>query len=185
LEFVPKLWEYGYGTWTQTDKTRKVLYSFPAAPMWVCHRGLKNGPNKELENKEAEIVSRLEEGWDVEIDVWNIDGIWWLGHDKPESELIDKTILKHHRVWVHCKNLHALEECIRDSDVHCFTHDSDEATLTSKRYIWCYPGILLGKRSVCVMPERYIGCLDVNDVLRTEGAVCSDFTPDLYFQIKR
>ncbi|NDG32467.1 hypothetical protein EB118_20635 [bacterium] len=184
FKFVPKLWEYGWGTWTQTDKTRIVINSFSAAPLWICHRALKNGPNKKLENKEVEILRRLEEGWNVEIDVWNIDGVWWLGHDNPESKLIDKDILKNSNVWVHCKNLKALQECIRMGDIHCFTHNSDEAVLTSKQYIWCYPGIMLGKNSVCVMPERCITLLNNEDVMRTDGAVCSDYTPNIYSKLK-
>lgn len=184
FEFIPKVWEYGWGTWTQTDETRLVINSFPAVPLWICHRALKNGPNKQLENKEVEIMRRLEEGWNIEIDIWNIDGIWWLGHDSPESKLVDKDILKNSNVWIHCKNLKALEECLKIEDVHCFTHDSDEATLTSKQYIWCYPGILLRNRSVCVMPERCIASLNMEDVMRTNGAVCSDYTPKLYSKLE-
>jgi hypothetical protein len=177
LQFIPKTWEYGFGTWTQLDSQKIVIRSWNATPRWICHRGLKDGPNMSLENKESEIFQRLKDGWDVEFDVWYKDGTWWLGHDSAADQLIDLRILQHPRSWVHCKNLHALEKCIEMNNVHCFTHDSDEATLTSKQYIWCYPGHILGNRSVCVMPER--AGLSIAD-MATCGAVCSDFIPSIY-----
>lgn len=177
LTFVPKVWEYGFGTWTQTDFQRRVIDSWPVNPRWICHRGLKHGPNKDLENKETEILARLSEGWDVEIDVWYKDGEWWLGHDKPSDRLCDTSILLHPHVWVHCKHLPALEQCIQHKSIHCFTHDSDEATLTSNQYIWCYPGNILGKRSVCVMPERHD--FKIHDISNSEY-VCSDYLPERF-----
>jgi hypothetical protein len=178
LTFVPKVWEYGFGTWTQVDSQRRVIESWPVNPKWICHRALKNGPNKELENKESEIVARLNEGWNVEIDVWYIDEEWWLGHDKPVNRLCDTKILIHPRVWVHCKHLSSLERCIQLGNIHCFTHDSDEATLTSKNYIWCYPGNILKDNSVCVMPER--NNFNISDIYKCEY-VCSDYLPERFY----
>lgn len=177
LTFVPKVWEYGFGTWTQTDSQRIVVDSWPANPRWICHRGLKHGPNMTLENKESEILDRLQEGWDVEIDVWYIDEEWWLGHDNATHRLYNTSILTHPRAWVHCKHLPALERSIQLGTIHCFTHDSDEATLTSKQYIWCYPGNILGKKSVCVMPERTGATID--DICVSEY-VCSDYLPERF-----
>jgi hypothetical protein len=177
LTFIPRVWEYGFGTWTQTDRQRIILDSWPANPRWICHRGLKDGPNKELENKESEIRDRLYEGWDVEIDVWYIDGEWWLGHDNPSSRFIDTSILTHPHVWVHCKHLPALVQCIQLGNIHCFTHDSDEATLTSNQYIWCYPGKILEKKSVCVMPER--NNFTIDDIYMSEY-ICSDYLPERF-----
>jgi hypothetical protein len=179
LTFVPRVWEYGFGTWTQLDSQRRIIDSWSANPRWICHRGLKNGPNKDLENRESEILARLLEGWDVEIDVWYIDGEWWLGHDNPAKRLSDTSILLHPHVWVHCKHLPALERCIQQEHIHCFTHDSDEATLTSKQYIWCYPGKILGKKSICVMPERHNFTID--DICTAEY-VCSDFLPERFYK---
>jgi len=179
LTFIPRVWEYGFGTWTQIDSQRRIVDSWPANPGWICHRALKNGPTPHLENKESEILDRLREGWGVEIDVWYLDGKWWLGHDKATDLLLDKSILTHPRVWVHCKHLPAVERCIQQGTIHCFTHDSDEATLTSKQYIWCYPGNILGKKSVCVMPERHNFTID--DICMAEY-VCSDYLPERFYK---
>jgi hypothetical protein len=34
-----------------------------------------------------------------------------------------------------------------------FSHDVDQAVLTSNGYIWCYPGFQAGIQSIVVMPE--------------------------------
>jgi hypothetical protein len=52
-----------------------------------------------------------------------------------------------------------------------FSHDKDEAILTSNRYIWCYPGNQAGINSIVVMPER---CKMVLDYSKIAG-VCSDY----------
>jgi hypothetical protein len=81
----PDIWEFGYGTWTQRASDRLIKASWTAKPPhWILHRGLKDGPNRLLENKEALLKQRIGEGWDVEVDVWSVEGTFWLGHDGPE-----------------------------------------------------------------------------------------------------
>lgn len=173
-KMIPTEWEYGYGTWMQNH--RITISKWNPSPLWILHRGLKNGINVYLENKESELWKRINEGWDIEIDIWYKHHSWWLGHDEPTDKLVNIELLTHPNVWVHCKNLEALLEIPTDS--HCFFHNVDDAVLTSKNIIWCFPGIILEKKkekpSICVLPER-VG-FKFPDLLNASG-VCSDFTP--------
>ena len=171
LTFVPRIWEFGYGTWLQT--TRMPLSSWTAHPRWILHRGLIDGPASGPENDEPTLWGRVATGWDVEVDVWYVDGLWWLGHDAPTAILKNKELLTHPRVWLHCKNLEAVGQM--PAGAHYFIHDTDPATLTSQGYVWCYPGNLVQHpRSVVVLPERANLRLPL---LETQGAVCSDYVP--------
>jgi hypothetical protein len=49
-------------------------------------------------------------------------------------------------VWNHAKNLEALE-ILMSMRTNCFWHQEDSVTLTSKNYIWCYPGIFVRKKN--------------------------------------
>ena len=118
----------------------------------IAHRGNLNGPNPEKENSPPYLNKALASGYNVEMDVWFVDGKWYLGHDEPGYE-IDITFLLKEGLWCHAKNFEALERLL-NLGVHCFWHDEDEATLTSRGYIWTYPGKALTKKSICVMPEK-------------------------------
>ena len=50
----------------------------------IAHRGLLEGPNKELENSPAQIEKAIDENFNVEVDVRYIDREYYLGHDGPE-----------------------------------------------------------------------------------------------------
>jgi hypothetical protein len=109
----------------------------------------------------------LDGGYDAEVDVWSVDGEWFLGHDRPLYRT-SLALLQNERVWCHAKDIPALDRLL-DASCHCFIHDRDEATLTSKGIIWTYPGKLLTKRSVCLFPERHhVKPIDCH-------GICSDF----------
>ncbi len=150
--FLPKRYVYGYGTWSMLSPL--PLYSWNAAPLlWILHRGLQNGPSSELENQEEILWARVKEGWHVELDLWIKDKSLWLGHDGPQRPLRDHSLLHHPNVWIHAKHLPAAQYCL-EHNYHCFVHDTDCGTLTSKQYLWCYPGSSAGPRSIVVLPER-------------------------------
>lgn len=137
----------------------------------ISHRGNITGPNPERENSKDYISEALRQGYSVEIDVWFVDGKIYLGHDSPEHE-VDIQFLKNNLLWCHCKNIDALQLLLKN-DIHCFFHQEDDVTLTSKGYMWIYPGKKLVSNSVCVMPERgYSGKLDLC------YAICSDHVAD-------
>ena len=135
----------------------------------IAHRGNINGKIESLENNPNYIDSAISDGYDVEIDVWLIDGNLFLGHDNPQYEVDDRWLEERiNNLWVHCKNIDLLN-WVRSTSLHYFWHESDTITLTSKNYIWAYPGKQPIKGSIAVLPER-----DNDNVLLCKG-ICSDY----------
>ncbi len=133
----------------------------------ISHRGTVEGRVVERENTPAYLEEALKAGFEVEVDVWFLEGEFWLGHDRGEVRT-ELEFLKREGFWVHAKNLAGLYE-LRRAGAHCFFHESDDATLTSRGFIWTYPGKMLTGLSICVLPER-------GGVEGMEGCagVCSD-----------
>ena len=75
----------------------------------IAHRGLLNGPDKNDENRPEIIENALIQNFDVEIDLWFIDGKWLLGHDNPQYE-IQQSFFERDNFWIHCKNFDALNK---------------------------------------------------------------------------
>jgi hypothetical protein len=53
--------------------------------IYISHRGNVDGKKPHLENKPEYIDEAISLGYDVEIDVWCIDGGLMLGHDEPKK----------------------------------------------------------------------------------------------------
>lgn len=138
----------------------------------ISHRGNILKRNPEMENRKEYIEYALYSGYNVEVDVWFINQIWYLGHDKPEYQTTYE-FLSTPNLWLHCKNIEALEEIYKDQNIilNAFYHEKDPYTLTSYGYIWCYPGMPCtpGTNSIAVLPELIPGF----DVSNFRG-VCSD-----------
>lgn len=103
----------------------------------ISHRGNLDGRNPNLENNPEYIDFALSKGFDVEIDVWYLNGSYYLGHDKPDHK-VDIGWLKNENFWCHAKNVDAMEKMMEDG-IHYFWHENDRFTLTSKGIPWCYP----------------------------------------------
>lgn len=135
----------------------------------ISHRGNLNGPNEVRENSPYYIMESIAEGYDVEIDLWVVDGKIYLGHDKPQYEISDDWLVERvNKLWVHCKNVESLN-WIKNTELHYFWHEEDTLTLTSKNYVWVYPGKQPVVGSIAVMPEIH------NDNISNCLGVCSDF----------
>jgi hypothetical protein len=135
----------------------------------ISHRGNIDGKKPHLENQPQYIDEAIDLGYDVEIDLWFIDGRVYLGHDEPQYEVDDSWLGERtDKLWVHCKNVESLN-WIRSTILHYFWHEEDTLTLTSENYIWVYPGKQPIIGSIAVMPER---CND--DVSKCIG-ICSDY----------
>jgi hypothetical protein len=138
----------------------------------IAHRGNINGPDKEKENSPEHIFNALNSGYDVEIDVWFIEGKFMLGHDDPQYSF-PFTLLENYsnRLWIHCKNIPALLELNKidkvGSKLNYFWHDSDRAVLTSKGYMWSIESI---DTAILVMPES-----TGNTPLNSTAGICSDY----------
>jgi hypothetical protein len=122
---------------------------------YIAHRGNLNGPNPADENKPEYILKAIQLGFECEIDVRYIHGGWFLGHDTPDYKIdLDFLLDNSENFWIHCKNIEALNELIQYSQLNIFWHQNDDYTLTSKHFIWCYPGkTILPGNSITVMPE--------------------------------
>jgi hypothetical protein len=145
-------------------------------PILIAHRGNLYGPNKERENTPSYIKEALDKGFHVEIDVWKIDGHYYLGHDSPDHK-ISFMFLVNDRLWCHAKNFEALDSMIRTSGIHCFYHVNDAYTITSRGILWVYPGNRLSNKCICVMPEL---CSDLNlNELENVFGICGDYVGQL------
>ena len=139
---------------------------------FIAHRGLFNGPDVNLENRPEQILLALKEGYDCEVDLWIVNGDWYLGHDRPDYP-INKEWLDKIGLWIHAKNLDALRWLTR-TDLEYFWHQEDQFTLTSHNWIWTYPGNDLTMRSIMVMPEYTDKTLNNTKNVQCY-AICSDW----------
>jgi hypothetical protein len=136
----------------------------------IAHRGNIDGKIPFLENNPGYLRICISQGYHVEVDVWYDGGRYFLGHDSPDYE-IDNDFLVDNRVWCHAKNNVTLEKLL-GIGAHCFVHETDDATLTSKGFIWTYPGRELTGRSICVLPET-VPNLSMKEIKQSAG-ICSD-----------
>lgn len=135
----------------------------------ISHRGNINGRIEEAENRPDYIDDTIRLGYEVEVDLWWVDGRVYLGHDKPQYEVSDEWLSDRiDKLWVHCKNIELLP-WIRSTSLHYFWHEEDTLTLTSKNYIWAYPGKQPIVGSIAVLPELR------NDSVSQCIGVCSDY----------
>ena len=140
----------------------------------ISHRGNINRIIPERENDPKYIIEAISNGVEVEIDVWFVNGKFKLGHDGPKYDFPHE-LLEHqsNKLWLHCKNLEAVSQFnILDpngSYLNYFWHQKDDVTLTSKGYIWAYPGKQPIEGSIAVMPE-----LNNDDLTKCAG-ICSNY----------
>lgn len=143
----------------------------------ISHRGVLFGPDSDVENNPIEIENCITLGYDVEIDLRVIGRELFLGHDEPTYKISIEWLLQYcDHLWIHCKNKEALSEMFDFNLFNYFWHDSDDYTLTSKSYIWTYPGKPLLKNSIDVLPEK---TLETTECLYSYNrrcfGVCSDY----------
>ena len=151
---------------------------------FIAHRGNIDSINQERENSPDYIREALDKGYDVKIDVWFINGEWFLGHDEPLYK-IKLDFLRNKKIWCHAKNINALNEMLRYNcyyeeiigeyakpGIHCFWHQEDNYTITSRGIIWAYPNKPLTKKTICVLPEKSPD-IDLNHI--EFSGFCSDY----------
>ena len=135
--------------------------------IYISHRGLINGKNKDIENHPDQIRLLLNKNINIEIDIRCHKNKLYLGHDEPMHE-ISKDFLLNKNLWCHAKDFKSLEEMSK-INCHYFWHQEDDYTITSKGFIWVYPGKPLIKNSICVIPEKH-----KNDYSFCFG-ICTDY----------
>lgn len=137
--------------------------------IYISHRGNLDGKNPLLENSPHYVDNALDLGYDVEIDFRVYGDDLYLGHDKGEYRVNQEWMENRvDRLWVHCKNVEAIEWMYHNQEFNYFWHEEDTLTITSKKFIWAFPGKQPIKNSIAVMPEIY-----GDDVSQCVG-ICSD-----------
>jgi hypothetical protein len=134
----------------------------------ISHRGNYCGRLKNHENRPDYILTTLDLGFDVEIDVWAVKGELFLGHDKPQYQ-IEKSFLSDPRLWIHCKNLESAELLSSDLSLNLFLH-TEGVVLTTQGFLFTAPGGIITSRSIAVMPELAPDW-DISGAM----GVCSDY----------
>lgn len=121
--------------------------------IYISHRGFVDGPDLSIENNPEQIEYLLNKDINVEIDVHFYKDKFYLGHDEPKYE-IEKKFLLNNLLWCHAKSSIALNE-LQKTNANYFWHQDDDYTITSKGFIWIYPGKPIIDNSICVLPENY------------------------------
>lgn len=133
----------------------------------IAHRGNVRGPAGAAENTAEHIISALSMGFDVEVDVWMRGGLPFLGHNGPRTPVSNDMLLDG-RMWCHAKEPDALDFLLSIGS-HCFFHEGDEVTLTSRGIILTLVGRIPIHNSICMLPEK----LRVDGLPNCTG-ICSD-----------
>ena len=138
----------------------------------IAHRGNISGPSHK-ENQPLYILDALANGYEVEVDLWKIKDLLWLGHDGPQYLIAESFLLEiGHAAWIHCKNLDALHFLNTTfPQLNYFWHQEDDYTLTSQGYIWTYPGKEVSSTSVLVNLDKP----DIDKYTVLPYAICSDY----------
>jgi len=139
---------------------------------FIAHRGNCYGANPDLENHVDYLTAAYRAVGAVEVDVQTVAGQLYLGHNEPQ-EPADIDMLMQVNWFCHAKDIETLGTLLT-AGVHTFWHQEDTVTLTSKGFIWCYPGINLEhNRSIWLDFE---GAIQDMDSVNAWG-LCADEIP--------
>jgi len=141
----------------------------------IAHRGLLNGPDKELENNPKVIIEALAAGYDAEIDLQVVNNELFLGHDEPTYKVNEEFLIQR-GLWIHAKNVEALRY-LTTTNTNYFYHEEDPMVITTHSWVWVHPKHLEGNlsmhRTIAVVPEYVMPISDIRN-LKVTG-VCSDY----------
>ena len=133
---------------------------------------------KSWENEPTYIDLAINKGFDVEVDIWYIEKVLYLGHDKPQY-VVDARWFRDRltKLWIHCKNVEAMLFFNRNKYLfNYFWHETDRYTLTSKGIGWVLVGQYPYPKSVIVLPESislYIFPHGIEYIKNSYG-ICTD-----------
>jgi hypothetical protein len=136
---------------------------------YISHRGNIDGRIMNAENSPQHISSALSRGYEVEIDVWFVNDSFYLGHDEP-LYLVDEEFLENEKFWCHAKNEESFHKMLSNSKIHCFWHQTDDYTLTSKGIPWVFPGKKVYENAIWVLPEK----TTYKNIMLNCLGICSD-----------
>jgi hypothetical protein len=134
----------------------------------IAHRGNINGRIEDCENSPNYIFFALDLGYNVEVDVWLVNNKLFLGHDKPQYSTT-YNFLTNTKLWLHCKNVEAMEFLSKDASLNAFAH-KDDIIITRHGFLWTAPGGIITRRSIAVMPEL-VSDWDISEAY----GICTDY----------
>jgi hypothetical protein len=112
----------------------------------------------ELENQPGYLLDTIDQGYDVETDIWFNDE-WWLGHDRPVYQIDEKfIILIKDSAWFHAKNKEALDHLAK-LGTNAFMHDQEPYAMTTFGYKWSHNGLSNPEGIVCMPDLQHEGHL--------------------------
>jgi hypothetical protein len=118
----------------------------------IAHRGNIYGKSPH-ENNPFYIQAAFAKGFDVEVDVWWVDGGFFLGHDEPKYSVAKEFFTDFGSgYWCHAKNEDGLKALL-DIKANCFWHDTDKYTMTSNQVVWTFPNAQHIPNAIWNQPE--------------------------------
>ncbi len=167
-------WTLGFGTYLMNLPHRQDVFTC-YTPLYVCHRGLTQGPSHEHENNLETILMLTQRGIHVECDIWKIGDTLYLGHDLPQTPITLQELQSQY-LWIHAKNKDALEYLLYQRNkcgipLRIFWHTTEDYCFTTSLECIVYPGKPLLQDSVFMMPEMTTNLQDIHRA----HSVCSDF----------
>lgn len=139
----------------------------------IAHRGNIYGPDSINENQPEHLLFAINNGFQVETDIWLLNNKFYLGHDRPEY-YVDLNFLYNilDNAWFHCKNFEVLNNFIEKMpNAKFFWHQEDDYTITSNRVIWTYPNKNYSSKSILVVNNLE----DLDTITDNIYGVCSDY----------
>jgi len=120
--------------------------------IYISRHGNLTGPFDKTP-KLKKISTALEKGFDVEINIrYEKQDGFTIGNPRHSVKVEKEFLIDNQKnLWCHCKNLKALSECLV-LGLNCFSSEFDDYSLTSKLFIWGYPGKII-PGGILVLPE--------------------------------
>lgn len=146
---------------------------------FISHRGNISGKNTSFENNPDYIEDQVLPLYDCEVDLRLYDKKFFLGHDNLDYEVSEDWLIQHSlKLWIHCKNFESLNYFLTSkSNLNFFWHQEDRFTLTSKGFLWTYPGESYSNNSIIVDNTKELKNLSFL-------GVCSDYVEFYYKNFK-
>lgn len=143
----------------------------------VSHRGNLFGPNKVTENSPTQIDLAINNGYLVEVDVRIKNQEIWLGHDDAQYKIdFNWLVERNQKLIIHAKDLVTCDELAKEiHTLNWFYHTDEDLVLTSKGWLWAYPGVYL-RNAITVLPNNNLNFPE--DIL----GVCTDFPQLIKFK---
>lgn len=99
----------------------------------ISHRSNLNGIDPSRENNPTSIKEVLDLGFDCEIDIFKYGLGLFLGHDDAQTLIeIDFLLKNAPKLFIHTKNIQALDYLNKFEELNIFWHNLDEHVFTSK-----------------------------------------------------